>query len=165
MTPSQIEQACLVVAHPKFEWRDGMKPVSPSNPEAPYASCIRLGRSLADEDEWEEDPESRFYPHMGSWHAGERCQPGWPARTSGWLPDLQDPATLGCMLALVREVWGDPCLYVMCSPGEEPGDPTEWQVRIPLRHGSRILASGSTEGEALVNVLLALPTPKRKKKP
>ena len=65
MTPSQIEQACLVVAHPKFEWRDGMKPVSPSNPEAPYASCIRLGRSLADEDEWEEDPESRFYPPHG----------------------------------------------------------------------------------------------------
>lgn len=26
---------------------------------------------------------------------------------SPWLPDLSDPATLGCLLALVREAWGD----------------------------------------------------------
>ena len=26
------------------------------------------------------------------------------------LPDLTDPATLGCLLALVREAWGDPCI-------------------------------------------------------
>lgn len=36
---------------------------------------------------------------------------GWgdefPDRTKG-LPDLTDPATLGCMLALVREAWGLP---------------------------------------------------------
>ena len=25
-----------------------------------------------------------------------------------FLPDLTDPATLGCLLALVREAWGDP---------------------------------------------------------
>jgi len=26
------------------------------------------------------------------------------------LPDLEDPATLGCLLVLVREAWGDPCI-------------------------------------------------------
>jgi hypothetical protein len=26
---------------------------------------------------------------------------------AGTLPDLSDPATLGCLLALVREAWGD----------------------------------------------------------
>ena len=26
------------------------------------------------------------------------------------LPDLTDPATLGCLLALVREAWGDPSI-------------------------------------------------------
>lgn len=28
------------------------------------------------------------------------------------LPDLTDAATLGCLLALVRETWGDPVLFV-----------------------------------------------------
>jgi hypothetical protein len=28
----------------------------------------------------------------------------------GFLPDLTDSATLGCLLALVREAWGDPYL-------------------------------------------------------
>ena len=31
-------------------------------------------------------------------------EPYWSA--DGWLPDLTDPATLGCLLALVREAWG-----------------------------------------------------------
>lgn len=153
MTEAQVKLSRELKQHPKFEWRDGMKPWGSS---APYSDCIRLGRSLADEDEWEEgDPSSQFYAHMGSWHAGERCQPGWPARTSGWCPDLQDPATLGCLLSLAREAWKDPLIYVLVNPGEEPGDPNEWQVRVPLRHGSRMLASGPTEGEALANAILA----------
>ena len=33
---------------------------------------------------------------------------------SGPLPDLTDPATLGCLLALVREAWG--CDRLTCQP-------------------------------------------------
>ena len=43
---------------------------------------------------------------------------GCPRMTNGHirqdaLPDLESPATLGCLLHLVREVWGDPgaCCY------------------------------------------------------
>ena len=31
------------------------------------------------------------------------------------LPDLTDAATIGCLLALVREAWGDPGFYVTRS--------------------------------------------------
>jgi hypothetical protein len=33
----------------------------------------------------------------------------------GWLPDLTDPATCGCLLALAREITGRPWLYASYS--------------------------------------------------
>jgi hypothetical protein len=33
----------------------------------------------------------------------------------GSLPDLTDPATLGCLLALVREAWGDQSIGIFRS--------------------------------------------------
>lgn len=42
------------------------------------------------------------------------------------LPDLRDPATLGCLLALVREAWGKPLLYV--EPEEDEIDGLAWYV-------------------------------------
>ena len=67
--------------------------------------------------------------------------------------DLTDPATLGCLLALVREAWGDPYVYVLscapdwftvCSPAAEGG---KWLSRPPI--------DGSIEAEALVAALEA----------
>ena len=65
------------------------------------------------------------------------------------LPDLSDPATLGCVLALVREAWG--CDSLTCQP------------LLPLVgvHGWRVVGtsakSGHTEAEALVAALEAAP--------
>ena len=33
----------------------------------------------------------------------------------GWVPDLSDAATLGCLLELVRELWSDPGIGIACS--------------------------------------------------
>ena len=68
------------------------------------------------------------------------------------IPDLTDPATLGCLLALVREAWGDPCAFVGWF------DP-HWKV-IRCRTESLIgclAGRGAIEAEALVAALEAAP--------
>lgn len=65
------------------------------------------------------------------------------------IPDLTDPATLGCLLALVRGAWGDQRLA--CVPWR-----LNWAVdRVWMRNGH--VAEGATEGEALVAALEAAP--------
>ena len=68
------------------------------------------------------------------------------------VPDLRDPATLGCLLALVREAWDDPQAFVGWF------DP-HWKV-IRCRTESLIgflAGRGATEAEALVAAWEAAP--------
>lgn len=66
--------------------------------------------------------------------------------TPGRLPDLSDPGTLGCLLALVREAWEDPSI---CTAVDNTG--CGWWVNgrnVPMTlYGS--------EAEALVAALEA----------
>jgi hypothetical protein len=66
------------------------------------------------------------------------------------LPDLTDPATLGCLLALVRKAWGEPGLYCVCHKGK-------WLVEWPDLEGDLDLDYARTEAEALVRALEAAP--------
>jgi len=45
----------------------------------------------------------------------------YPDMLKGHYPDLSDPATLGCLLALAREAWGDPRLCVSTRKDDLPG--------------------------------------------
>ena len=67
------------------------------------------------------------------------------------VPDLSDPATVGALLALVREAWGDPCLHVGLLPAR-------WGVwtsqNRPLHE---CVGKALTEAEALVAALEAAP--------
>jgi hypothetical protein len=67
----------------------------------------------------------------------------------GELPDLTDPATLGCLLSLVREAWGDPRAYMRASFG------WEWITDYCVEKWP---PGGETEAEALVAALEASPS-------
>ena len=64
-----------------------------------------------------------------------------------WLPDLDDPATLGCLLALVREAWGDDGI---CPDFNK----MRWTI---LTWDCCAIGDGSTEADALVAALEAAP--------
>lgn len=68
----------------------------------------------------------------------------------GFFPDLEDPATMGCLLAMVREVWGKPAVSMFW------GD--YWQVVYTSDvedgcAGHEHMGDGDTEAEALANAL------------
>jgi hypothetical protein len=85
---------------------------------------------------------------------------GFPDADSAYpfLPDLTDPATLGCLLALVREAWephrGDDSVVSTMQVGDKWG--------VGARYGSEglaaiVLPAFDTEAEALVKALEAAP--------
>ncbi len=67
------------------------------------------------------------------------------------IPDLSDPATLGCLLALVREAWGDDRICVA------PMTRNTWGVviRNPIRIGAQFRED--SEAASLVAALEAAP--------
>lgn len=104
-------------------------------------------------------PRWRFGPPQSRKQEPRRTSSGvrWiRAETHGdWLPDLQDPATLGCLLALVREAWSDPGVSaVMALNGE-------WMVLVaggkPLLRVGRTVPRHPTEPAAMVAALLTAP--------
>lgn len=80
-------------------------------------------------------------------------------------PDLTDPATLGCLLALVRSAYGDDEIGIMSDAhyGEKGGKLSRdhrikwWRVVSSGRHIIVTISSGSTEAEALVAALECAP--------
>lgn len=70
-------------------------------------------------------------------------------RSNESLPDLSDPATLGCLLALVRSAYGDPRAVICWQGGAQCG---YWETFVA---DSEITAD--TEAEALVTALECAP--------
>lgn len=95
-------------------------------------------------------------------HAADEPFAEWPGFESDWLPDLDDPATLGCLLALVREAWGDGEALGIAAHAmpliDRDGLVAMWHVWIDENFmDSRMVGRGVTETEALVAALEAAP--------
>jgi hypothetical protein len=73
---------------------------------------------------------------------------GW-TKVSDLLPDLTDPATLGCLLALVREAWGMPTGITVTYSS----DLGLWRVSWSGATHGGWCGQGKTEAEALINAL------------
>ena len=62
------------------------------------------------------------------------------------LPDLTDPATVGCLLALVREAWGDPTIGAIQTDEYEG---IVCGLTVPLHAHWLIVFGGTTQFEVL----------------
>jgi hypothetical protein len=124
MTPDLEALARRAVACPRWRWMPGMLRLRDAPGKADHGK--REGRVEARDD----------------WSYAE-----WPC-----LPDLTDPATLGCLLALVREAWSEPILSVAWAGGR-------WYVvqRILCSVDALRWIDTATEAEALVAALEAAP--------
>ena len=83
----------------------------------------------------------------------------WRWNSAVDVPDLRDPATLGCVLALVREAWGKPNGQ-MRFDGVSGSDARGWYYYWTSNNGN--VGGGlhwysSTEAHALVAALEAAP--------
>jgi hypothetical protein len=94
---------------------------------------------------WQGDPRG----YVSNWPGGFEDRAG---------PDLADAATLGCLLALVRDAWSDADAYACNLDGYDgaawvcvaAGDPARFPFGVGHHHGD-------TEAEALVAALEAAP--------
>jgi hypothetical protein len=126
MTPEIEALARRAVACPRWRWMPGMRWID--NRPSPLEPIALRVADIRPRDGWDVPPYV--------------------------LPDLTDPATLGCLLALVREAWWDPYL---AATRERVGD---WIVASRLCDA--MLARGryfrgATEAEALIVALEAAP--------
>ena len=131
MTPELEALARRAVACPKWRWMDGMRVLS-----------------LA----WAYDGPSHPYRFRGDFH-------NRPNPTA--YPDLTDPATLGCLLALVREVYPGCYAEPNGAPAWDGMDERErdswWRVYSFGRRIPRPIGFGPIEAAALVAALEAAP--------
>lgn len=117
-----------------FRWAHGMRTL----PD-------RLGRAFRYCEYEGSEKKGTFEQVQGSVY---RCPPDY----EDLEPDLADPATLGALLGLVREAWGDPNAFVDPRGG--------WHCCVSSKgplHGHDMEFDGDTEGDALTSALMEAP--------
>lgn len=145
MTDEMQALARRAVACKAWRWMPGMRDTT----------GIRVSRGVA------ETPEDAFYP--GGIRDGDgRARPEQCVVAHDALPDFNDPATVGCLLALVREALGRRVWVKWWCPTapDMSGIDRSW-CEVVDRAGRRVVAGPRvqhpTEAHALVAALAVAP--------
>ncbi len=129
MTEEQIELGRRAVACKGWRWMPGMR-------------TLNAMRVVHAPDLW---PDRPCALREGCW-----IDTAPPRPLNDDLPDLSDAATLGCLLALVREAWGQDD---MGASRYKEG----WCAEVTPQEGQHHAFHGPTEAEALVAALECAP--------
>ncbi len=97
----------------------------------------------------------KYEEHSTSWFRIEETHPRLTGVWASALPDLSDAATLGCLLALVREAWADECACVLPIDYGPAG--VMWVARLTAGGRSLTERHWPTEAAALIAALEAAP--------
>jgi hypothetical protein len=136
MTPDQVDLARRAVVCPRWRWMPGMRTIGDWKIISVDADGIEVVTDLGEVVLF----HSGVLPHIAS-----------------SLPDLTDPATLGCLLALVREAHGPATVARLVGVNGRGGQ--EWAIcdRAPAVDGWHLAAPAlgywESEAEALVAAL------------
>ena len=148
MTDDLHALAAAVVASPHWRWMPGMLAAGPAGPKGGRKRARVESRFADDITPKCVDFNGRRVP------ASYACM----CEANEVVPDLSDPATLGCLLALVREAWGDPSACVSTMLYSQ-----RWRCHVHDPGPSRTPRwfDADSEPAALVSALLAAPPPAR----
>lgn len=128
-------------------WRGGMQLVS-DDPKIHYGSVVVLGSGTRISGEGMFEPQ-----HYDPVDHEKLDEPYYWTPPVQAVPDMRDPATLGAVLGVVRELWGDPNACAgCCSDGV-------WYMTVNRK---KLTIKGETEAHILV--LAAQAGAKAKKK-
>jgi len=113
------------------------------------AACARLGLPV-----WRPGMlGARAHDRMPTRFIGAHVDDAEGMDLSGVEPNFTDPATVGCLLAAVREAWQAPYMHVVWM-GNTPAGPSTsswWSACIDCR----VVGHGPTESDALIAALEA----------
>ena len=144
MDEAMTDLARRLVASPRWRWMPGMLATADGWLGTPRVVDVDVDGTP---DLWMYRGYSRG--PMAAHSTGDTT--AWGEVASDALPDLTDPATVGCLLALVREAWGDRNISV--ARATLGGWIAASSLGNSLRSRSRYF-TGATEAEALVEALL-----------
>jgi len=142
ITDDEINLAKRAVACEAWEWMSGMTAIPLGFERERWLLC------------WVQGKEAGGYQTSGGKWWGI-ANSDTPMDLTEWIPDLSEPATIGCLLDLVRKIWRDHTATIVAtkeSDGSTGWIMESWNPQSPINQ----IGPFSTEAETLIAALEVL---------